>query len=107
LRFVSFLRLSFSYSFYFGFEFFLTLIYHFGLVCHFSCLLLVLRLFLLLDDILELFLAFGLLAVLHGSWIRNSNFVPFVVNGLIKGEIEKPIGQFLGLIVMSHRHADV
>jgi hypothetical protein len=26
----------------------------------------------------------------------------FVVNGLIKGEIEKLSGQFLGLIVMSH-----
>jgi hypothetical protein len=37
-----------------------------------------------------------------GSWIQNSNFVLFVVNELIKGEIEKPSGQFLGLIVMSH-----
>jgi hypothetical protein len=26
----------------------------------------------------------------------------FIVNGLIKGEIEKPNSQFLGLIVMSH-----
>jgi hypothetical protein len=26
----------------------------------------------------------------------------FIVNRLIKGEIEKPSGQFLGLIVMSH-----
>jgi hypothetical protein len=43
---------------------------------------------------------FGLLAVLHG--VLNSNFVPFVVNVLIKGEIEKPSDQFLGLIVMSH-----
>jgi hypothetical protein len=33
-----------------------------------------------------------------GSWIRDSNFVLFVVNGLINGEIEKPSGQFLGLI---------
>jgi hypothetical protein len=32
------------------------------------------------------------------SWIRTSNFVPFAVNGLIKGEIEKPSGQYLGLI---------
>jgi hypothetical protein len=40
--------------------------------------------------------------VLHG--ILNSNFkiCAFVVNGLIKGEIEKPSGSFLGLIVMSH-----
>jgi hypothetical protein len=37
-----------------------------------------------------------------GFWIRNSNFVLFVVDGLIEGEIEKPSGQFLGLIVMSH-----
>jgi hypothetical protein len=33
-----------------------------------------------------------------GSWIRNSNIVLFVINGLIKGEIEKPSGQYLGLI---------
>jgi hypothetical protein len=46
-------------------------------------------------------LAFGLLAVLHG--VLNSNFklCAFIVNGLIKREIEKPRGQFLGLIVMS------
>jgi hypothetical protein len=37
-----------------------------------------------------------------GSRIRTLNFVLFVVNRLIKGEIEKPSGQFLGLIVMSH-----
>jgi hypothetical protein len=45
---------------------------------------------------------FGLLDVLHG--VLNSNFklFVFVVNRLIKGEIEKPSGQFLGLIVMSH-----
>jgi hypothetical protein len=36
-----------------------------------------------------------------GSWIQTSNFVSFVVNGLIKGEIEKTRGQFLGLSVMS------
>jgi hypothetical protein len=32
-----------------------------------------------------------------GFWIRTSNFVLFIVNGLIKGEIEKPSGQYLGL----------
>jgi hypothetical protein len=37
-----------------------------------------------------------------GSWIQTSNFVPFIVNGVIKGEIEKPSGQFLGWIVISH-----
>jgi hypothetical protein len=47
-------------------------------------------------------LAFGLLAVLHVSWIQNSDFVLFVINVLIKGEIEKPSGQYLGLIVMSN-----
>jgi ABC-type uncharacterized transport system permease subunit len=47
-------------------------------------------------------LAFGLLAMLHVSWIQNLNFVPFVVNVLIKGDIEKPSGQYLGLIVMAH-----
>jgi hypothetical protein len=47
-------------------------------------------------------LASGLLAVPHR--VLNSNFklCGFVVNGLIKGEIEKPSGMFLGLIVMSH-----
>jgi hypothetical protein len=47
---------------------------------------------------LSFFLAFGLLSVLHVSLIRNSNFVHFVVNVLIKGEIEKPSGQYLSLI---------
>jgi hypothetical protein len=37
-----------------------------------------------------------------GYWIQTSNFVPFVVNGLINGEIEKPSCQFLSLSVMSH-----
>jgi hypothetical protein len=49
------------------------------------------------------FLGFlGLLAVLHGVLDSNFKFYVFVVNGLINGEIEKPSGQFLGLIVMSH-----
>jgi hypothetical protein len=39
--------------------------------------------------------------MLHVSRIRNLNFVPFVVNVLIEGEIEKPSGQYLGLFVMS------
>jgi hypothetical protein len=47
-------------------------------------------------------LASGLLAVLHG--VLDSIFIlyTFVVNGPIKGKIEKPSDQFLGLIVMSH-----
>jgi hypothetical protein len=44
----------------------------------------------------------GLLAVLHGVLDSNSKLCAFIVNGLIKGEIKKPSGQFLGLIVMSH-----
>jgi hypothetical protein len=42
-----------------------------------------------------------------GFWIWTSNFVLFVINRLIKGEIKKPSGQFLGLIVMSHWLAEV
>jgi hypothetical protein len=93
------LSLSFSCSS----ELFLALICHFTWLCRFSCRLLAFAIFLLLDDLLELFFGFlGLLAVLRG--VLNSNFklCDFVVNGLIKGEIEKPSGQFLGLIVMSH-----
>jgi hypothetical protein len=40
--------------------------------------------------------------VLHGILDLNFKLRAFVVNGLIKGEIEKPSAQFLGLIVMSH-----
>jgi hypothetical protein len=53
-----------------------------------------------------LFLSFfgflGLLAVLHRVLDSKFKLCAFVVNGLIKGEIEKPSGPFLGLIVMSH-----
>jgi hypothetical protein len=49
------------------------------------------------------FLGFlGLLAVLHGILDSNFKLCALVVNGLINGEIEKPSGQFIGLIVMSH-----
>jgi hypothetical protein len=44
----------------------------------------------------------GLLAVLHGILDLNFKRCAFVVNGLIKEKIEKPSGQFLILIVMSH-----
>jgi hypothetical protein len=56
LRFVTFLC----------FSAFLALHCHFGLICRFSCLLLVLQLFLLLDDILELFIGFWSSSC--GSW---------------------------------------
>jgi hypothetical protein len=60
--------------------------------------------FLLLDDLLKLFFfAFlGLLTTLHVVLDLNFKIYVFVVNGLIKWEIEKPSGQFLGLIVMSY-----
>jgi hypothetical protein len=47
-------------------------------------------------------LAFGHLAVLHGVLDSRFKLCAFVVNVLIKGEIEKSSGQFLGLIMMSH-----
>jgi hypothetical protein len=70
--------------------------YSFLRLCRFSCFLLALQFFLL-------FLGFfDLLAMLHE--VLNSNFklCAFVINGLIKGKIEKSSGQSLGLIVMSH-----
>jgi hypothetical protein len=86
-------------SFCLGLSFFAILL---GFVA-FSCLLLAFVIFLLLDDHLELFFCFfGLLAVLHGVLDSNFKLCAFVVNGLIKGEIEKPSGSFLSLIVMSH-----
>jgi hypothetical protein len=93
------LTLSFSCSS----ELFLALSCHFAWLCRFLCLLLAFTAFLLLYDLLELFFGFlGLLAVLYGILDSNFKLCAFVVNGLIMGEIEKPSGQFLGLIVMSH-----
>jgi hypothetical protein len=51
---------------------------------------------------LSFLLASALLAVLHGVSDSRFKLCAFVVNGLIKGEIEKPSGQLLTLIVMSH-----
>jgi hypothetical protein len=93
------LILSFSYSS----ELFLVVSCHFAWFCHFSYLLLAFAVFLLLNDLLEPFLIFlGLLAVLHVILDSNFKLCAFVINGLIKGDIKKPSGQFLGLIVMSH-----
>jgi hypothetical protein len=47
-------------------------------------------------------LASGLLAVSHGVLDSNFKLCAFVVIGLIKGEIKKPSGHLLGLIVMSN-----
>jgi hypothetical protein len=85
------------------FEFFLTLLCHFDWLCRFSYLLLAFTIFLLLDNLLEFFLIFlGLLSVLHGVLDSNFKLYAFVVNGLIKGEIEKPSDPLFGLSVMSH-----
>jgi hypothetical protein len=43
-----------------------------------------------------------LLVVLHEVLDLNFKLCAFVVNGLIKGEIEKPSDKFLDLIVISH-----
>jgi hypothetical protein len=51
---------------------------------------------------LSFLLASGLLAVLHGVSDSRFKLCAFIVNGLIKGEIEKPSDQLLSLIVMSH-----
>jgi hypothetical protein len=56
---------------------------------------------------LSFLLVSALLVVLHGFSDSRFKLCAFIVNGLIKGEIEKPSGQFLGLIVMSHRLAKV
>jgi hypothetical protein len=68
--------------------------------------LLVLWLFLLLDDLHKLF--FGFWSFRCTSWGLEFELqtVLFVVNGLIKGEIEKPSGQYLGFIFdesLTHR----
>jgi hypothetical protein len=49
----------------------------------------------------------GLLAVLYGILDLNFKLCAFIVNGLIKGEIDKPSDTFLGLIVMSHLLGEV
>jgi hypothetical protein len=93
------LILSLSYSS----ELLLALLCYYIWLYRFSCRLLAFTVFLLLDDLLEFFMAFwGLLVMLHGVLDSNFKLRAFVVNGLIKGEIEKPSYSFLGLIVMSH-----
>jgi hypothetical protein len=85
-------------SFFFTLSFSLTLFLDLPLFV----LLLVWGFSFLLDDPLKLSLAFALLAVLHGVLDSNFKLWNFIVHGLIKGQIEKPNGQILGLIVMSH-----
>jgi hypothetical protein len=76
----------------------LSLFSAFSLVYRFSSHLLVLRFFLFLDDLLQLFFVFWSSSC--ASYVPNSKFklCAFVLSVLIKGEIEKPGGQYLGLI---------
>jgi hypothetical protein len=70
-----------------------------SLVCRFSCHLLVLRFFLLLDDLLELFFGFwSSCCASCGIGFKIQTLCLCVVNVLIKWEIEIPRGQYLGLI---------
>jgi hypothetical protein len=65
----------------------------FLLVCCFSYHLLVLRFFLFLDDLLELFFGFwSSNCASCGLGFEIQTLCLCVVNVLIKGEIEKPIG---------------
>jgi hypothetical protein len=75
----------------------------FLLVCRFSYYLLVLRFFLLLDDLLELFFTFWSSSYAsYGLGFKIQTLCLCAVNVLIKREIEKPSGQYLGLFVMSN-----
>jgi hypothetical protein len=83
----------FRWSFEFG------LFFAFSLVCRFSCHLLVLRFFLLLDDLLEFFFGFWSSSYAScGIGFKIQTLCRCVVNVLIKWEIEIPRGQYLGLI---------
>jgi hypothetical protein len=80
-----------------SFEF--ELFFAFSLVCRFSYHLLILRVFLLLDDLLDIFFCFW--STSCASWglgFEIQMLCLYVINILIKGEIEKLSGQYLGLI---------
>jgi hypothetical protein len=67
-------------------------------VCHFSYHLLILRGFLLLDDLLELFFCFWSSSCAScGLGFEIQMLCICVVNVLIKGEIEKPSGNWFDL----------
>jgi hypothetical protein len=69
------------------------------LICRVSCHLLVLWFLLLLDDLLELFFGFWSSSCTScGLAFKIQTLCLCVVIVLIKGEIEKPSGQYLGLI---------
>jgi hypothetical protein len=67
--------------------------FEFELFFAFSFYLLVLRFFLLLDDLLELFFGFWSSSCAScGLGFKIQTLCLYVVNVLIKGEIEKPSG---------------
>jgi hypothetical protein len=71
----------------------------FSLICRFFYHLLVLRGFLFLDDLLELFFGFwSSSCASYGLEFEIQTLCLCVINVLIKGEIEKPSCQYLGLI---------
>jgi hypothetical protein len=75
------------------------LLFYFSLVCCFSCHLLVLWFFLLLDDLPELFSGFWSSSCAScGPRFKIQTLCYCVVNVLIKGEIKKPSGQYIDLI---------
>jgi hypothetical protein len=79
----------------FEFEFF----FAFSLVCRFSCHLLILQFSLILDDLLELFFDVWCSSCASCDLKFEIQTLCFcVVNILIKWEIEKPSGQYLGFI---------
>jgi hypothetical protein len=70
----------------------------FILVCRFSYHLLVLRFFLLLDDLPELFFGFWSSSCAScGLGFEIQTLCLCVINVLIKGEIEKPSGPWFDL----------
>jgi hypothetical protein len=71
----------------------------FSLVCRFFCYLLVLRFFLLIDDLLELFFDFWPSCCAScGRGFKIQTLCLHFVNALVKGEIEKLSGKYFGLI---------
>jgi hypothetical protein len=78
------LILSFSCSS----ELFLALLYHFAWLCRFSRSLLAFAVFPLLDDLLELFLAFW---VFMGFWIRTLNFVLLLSMDSSRGRLRNQV----------------
>jgi hypothetical protein len=79
-----------------SFEF--ELFFAFSLVCRFSCHLLVLQVFLLLDDFFELSFGFWSSSCAScGLGFKIQTLCLCVVNVLIKGEIEKPSGPWFDL----------